>query len=234
MTDDRRQSGRRGSSGRSRQAGADRLRDFYDRTASGYDRWLAYYDRWMKAGERRHRLLALARGQTLEVGIGTGLSLAHYPSGVTLTAVELSPAMLDVARRRAHGLGIEVEFRVGDAAALDLADGQFDTVVATHFLSVAADVQGALSEIRRVLKPGGHLLVLDHGQSSSPPIRLIQKALDPIVTRYAGWHVGRDLVGLLTSNGFLIDERRHSRLGMLAAIVGRRAADPDIDPFALR
>jgi ubiquinone/menaquinone biosynthesis C-methylase UbiE len=213
-----------GSEEHSRLAGTDRLREFYDKTAHSYDRWLAYYDRWMNVGESRDRLLSLAHGQTLEVGVGTGVNLPHYPAEVALTGVELSPAMLGVARQRAHRLGIEVDLRVGDATALDFADKQFDTVVATHFLSVAVDEQRAVREIRRVLKPGGHALVLDHGQSHIPPIRVIQKALDPITTRYAGWHVGRDLVSLLVSNGFLIDARRHSRLGMLVEVVGRRPA----------
>jgi ubiquinone/menaquinone biosynthesis C-methylase UbiE len=232
MANDRERPRREGSAERSRPAGTDRIRCFYDRKAHSYDRWLAYYDRWMKVGESRHRLLSHARGQTLEVGAGTGVNLPHYPVGVKLTAVELSPAMLEVARRRATRLGIAVDLRLGHAAAMDFADGQFDTVVATHFLSVVADEQRVVSEIDRVLRPGGHLLVLDHVQSHLTPVRLIQKVLDPVATRYSGWHIGRDLVGLLTSHGFLIDQRRRSRLGMLDEVVGRRAADSDRDESA--
>jgi SAM-dependent methyltransferase len=133
--------------------------------------------------------------------------------------------MLELARQRAQRLGIEVDLRLGDAAALDFADRQFDTVVATHFLSVVADEQRVVSEIGRVLKPGGRLLVIDHVQSHIVLIRFMQQALDPIAARYAGWHMGRDIVGLLTSHGFLIDERHRSRLGMLDEIVSRRAGE---------
>jgi ubiquinone/menaquinone biosynthesis C-methylase UbiE len=158
------------------------------------------------------------------VGVGTGVHLPHYPAGVALTAVELSPAMLGVARQRAHGLGIEVDLRVGDATALDFADKQFDTVVATHFLSVAVDEQRAVREIGRMLKPAGHALVLDHGQSHIPPIRLIQKALDPVTTSYAASHVGRDLISLLVSNGFLIEAPATARLPRTSCTTPRRPA----------
>jgi hypothetical protein len=84
MANDREQPRREGSAERS-SAATDRLRGFYDRKAHSYDRWLAYYDRWMKVGESRHRLLSRARGQTLEVGAGTGVNLPHYMAAASPT-----------------------------------------------------------------------------------------------------------------------------------------------------
>jgi ubiquinone/menaquinone biosynthesis C-methylase UbiE len=215
----------------------ERLRAFYDNAADRYDGWLGHYERWMNVGHSRRRLLSLARGRTLEVGVGTGVNIPYYPAAVQLTAIDLSPAMLELARQRAGRLGTTADLRVGDGEALEFPDQYFDTVTATHFVSVVADPQRAIAEISRVLTPGGRLLVLDHVRSQIPLVRLLQWALAPLAARFAGWHLSRDVAVGLTSQGFAIENRRRSRLGMLDEIVCRKAdtrSAPTIDLPAAR
>ena len=152
-----------------------RVRGFYDRSARTYDQWLGLYERVMGTAERRRQLLSRARGLTLEVGVGTGRNIAHYSADTDLFGVDISPAMLQIARKRATRLGRAIELRIGDAQNLDFPDGSFDTVAAILFLSAVPDQHRAISEIRRVLRPGGRLLVLDHARSTIAPVRWLQR-----------------------------------------------------------
>ena len=199
-----------------------RIGEFYDSTAGDYDRWLSYYERWMKLGDGRRRLLSRARGRTLEVGVGTGANLPHYPPDVQLTAVDLSPGMLELARVRAQRLGLDVDVRVTDAYQLDFADDHFDTVAITLVLSTVPDDRRAIAEIRRVLKPGGRLLVLDHVRSPIAPVCWMQRMIEPLVVSYAGWHVTRDPLDYVESTGFAVEYCGRSRLGMVEELVARK------------
>jgi ubiquinone/menaquinone biosynthesis C-methylase UbiE len=199
-----------------------RIREFYDSTATDYDQWLGYYERWMKLGEGRRRLLSRARGRTLEVGVGTGVNLPHYPPDVQLTAVDLSPGMLELARNRAQRLGLNVDLRIADAHQLGFDDDHFDTVVVTLVLSTVPACRRAATEIHRVLKPGGRLLVLDHVRSPIAPVRWIQRTIEPLVASYAGWHLTRDPLDYVESTGFTVESCSRSRLGMIEELVARK------------
>jgi SAM-dependent methyltransferase len=93
--------------------------------------------------------------------------------------MELSPAMIEIARTRARELGLDVDLRVGDAQALDLPDESFDTVVCTLSLCTIPNHRAAVAEVRRVLRPGGRFLLLEHVRSPVLPVRLGQRLLDP-------------------------------------------------------
>jgi ubiquinone/menaquinone biosynthesis C-methylase UbiE len=200
-------------------AATNRVRHYYDRTAKDYDSWLRLYERLMGFGDRRRRLLTRARGSTIELGVGTGLNLRHYPRDVRLTGVDLSPGMLEVAAWRAGRLGLEADFWIGDAHGLPFPSATFDTAVVTLFLSAVPEHRGAIAEIRRVLKPGGRVLVLDHVRSSIPAVRWIQQLVQPVLANYAGWQFTRDPDEDLRSAGFIVDECRRTRLGMLEELV---------------
>src|SRR4029453_7632809 len=138
--------------GTDRIGGLRRVRGFYHMSARTYDKWLGVYKGGMGTAERRPHLLSRARGRTLEVGVGTGRNIAHYPADTDLTGVDISRAMLQIARKRATRLGRATELRIGDAQNLDFQDGSFDTVAAILFLSAVPDQHRAISEIRRVLR----------------------------------------------------------------------------------
>ena len=148
---------------------AARQRRVWDKSAPGYDRQIAFFDRnWFTGG--RAWVGARAEGRVLEVAVGTGRNLPDYPARVTITGIELSPAMLAIARQRAADLGREADLREGDAEDLPFGDAEFDTVVCALGLCTIPDPAAAIGEMRRVLAPGGRLLLLDHVGSSWPPL----------------------------------------------------------------
>jgi ubiquinone/menaquinone biosynthesis C-methylase UbiE len=198
----------------------ERVRRFYDRFAGSYDRWLRLYDALL-LDDRRGSTCRRARGRTLELAIGTGLNLSLYPRDVKLVGIDVSTNMLVSAARRARHLGLEVELKVGDAQGLDLADGSFDTVVATLVLSTLPDPQRACAEALRVLKTGGRFLVLDHVRSPIAAVRWMQRLLDPPASRFLHVHVLRDPLGAL---GFRIEHCGRSKGGLVEQAVATKEA----------
>jgi len=170
----------------------------------------------------RERLCARARGQTLEIAVGTGRNLAFYPPGVGLTGIDLGPAMLAIAAQRARELGREVELRLGDAHALEFPDNHFDTVVATLFFSSVPDERRAATEVWRVLRPGGRLLLLDHVRSPIASVRWAERLLNPLMVRFTCNHLLRDPLDYLGSVGFVIEHCARSKLGIIEEVVARK------------
>jgi ubiquinone/menaquinone biosynthesis C-methylase UbiE len=117
---------------------------------------------------RRRALIRQAAGRVLEIGAGTGLNTRHYPDGVELVLSEPDEVMADRLRVRVATLGRPVTVVLAGAEALPFADGEFDTVVSTLVLCTVPDMDTALREIHRVLKPGGRLLFMEHVRSESP------------------------------------------------------------------
>jgi SAM-dependent methyltransferase len=172
-------------------------------------------------GDARHWLASRARGDTLEVGIGMGHTLAHYPPEVRLRGIEPSPVMLAAARTRANALGREATLRSGDAMALDFANASFDTVVFCLVLCTVPDDRRAISEAARVLRPGGRLLAVDHVRSPHRLVRFVERLWEPMAVR-EGDHVLRDPLDHLTSAGFAIETLERSRLGIVERLVALR------------
>jgi ubiquinone/menaquinone biosynthesis C-methylase UbiE len=199
----------------------ERLRRRWDRQASAYDRQMTFADQRFFA-DTRHWVCSQATGDVLEVAVGTGLNLAHYPDGVRLTGVEWSPGMLAVARRRATDLGRPVDLRQGDAQVLDFAAGTFDTVVCTFSLCAIPDDRRALTEMARVLRPGGLLLLADHVEAAAWPVRAAQRLVDLVSVPLHGEHWRRRPFRQVRAMGFAIERHERFRLGIIERLTARK------------
>lgn len=149
-----------------------------------------------------------ARGAVLEVGIGSGLNLPFYGSGVThVHGVDPSAELLAMARERAMAAPFPVELVHGSADRLALGDASVDTVVATWSLCSIANVANALREMRRVLKPGGTFIFVEHGLAPDAGVRKWQNRLTPFWRPFAGGcHLNRKMDDLVRGAGFAIAE----------------------------
>jgi ubiquinone/menaquinone biosynthesis C-methylase UbiE len=155
----------------------------------------------------RERIGQAATGRTLDVGIGSGLSLAFYGERTRqIVGIDPSAELLRFARKRADKVSIPVELLRGSAEAVPLEDQSVDTVVTTFTLCSVGDAAKALSEMRRVLKPGGKLLFAEHGRAPDPGVAIWQDRLTPLWSRVAGGcHLNRKPDDLIQSAGFRID-----------------------------
>ena len=176
-----------------------------------YDRWvlppiLDLVMRQRPLQKYRREVVADANGRVLEVGVGSGLNFPHYDKRVEIVfGIDPSPRLLAIARRRAAGAGVRAEFLQGSAAAIPLADNTIDTVIMTWTLCSIPDPLAALREIRRVLKPHGQLLFVEHGLSPESGIERWQHRLTPIWGHVAGGcHLDRKMDDLIRSAGFAI------------------------------
>jgi len=199
----------------------ERLKRIYEKQAPRYDRSIAFWEKVL-FGDGRRWVCSRAQGEVLEVAIGTGRNLAFYPAGVRLTGIDLSPAMLERARERARELGMEVDLREGDAQDLPLPDGSFDTVVCTLSLCNVPDDRKAVAEMKRVLKPGGRLLLLDHVRAASGLGRAVQKALEVVMVRLEGEHLLRRPLEHAQAEGFEVELRERYKAGIVERLSARR------------
>ena len=206
-----------------------RWRRYWDRQPRTYDRQMGFLDRVL-FGDTRRWVCAQAHGRVLEVAIGTGLNLTHYPPGVELTGIELSPAMLAIAQRRAAELGQEVDLRVGDAEASDFDDASFDTVVCTFSLCAIPDHHRAVTEMVRVLRPGGLLLLADHVSSTHPVVRGGQALAELVSVPVGGEHFRRRPFGLVTAAGLHVGEHDRFGLGIVERLAARKPDQPTRPP----
>jgi ubiquinone/menaquinone biosynthesis C-methylase UbiE len=200
-----------------------RLRRYWDKHSRSYDRQMAFWERRL-FGDGRHWVCAQAVGEVLEVAIGTGRNLPLYPEGMRLTGIDFSPQMLQLARRRAEGLGRPVDLRLGDAQALDLPDASFDTVVCTLSLCAIPDERRAIAEMKRVLRPGGRLLLLDHVAAGPRLGRAIQWLLERITVPLGGEHLRRRPLLQVQAEGFDVERRERYKLGIVERLVARKPA----------
>jgi ubiquinone/menaquinone biosynthesis C-methylase UbiE len=175
----------------------------------------------------REWLCSRANGHVLEVAIGTGRNLPLYPAGVRLTGVEFSPAMLYLARQHARTLGLDVDLRLGDAQSLEFEDATFETVVCTLSLCAIADERTAIREMKRVLRPGGRLLLLDHVASGPAWVRAAQWLVERVTVPLGGEYFLRRPLLTVQSEGFLIEFSRRSKLGIVERVVARKPLDKE-------
>lgn len=163
----------------------------------------------------RARVIPAAQGRVLEIGIGSGLNLPYYGATVEqVIGLDPSPKLLAMAREAPRRTSVLLELIENGAEAIPLYNRSIDTVVTTWTMCSIPDVQRALGEMRRVLKPGGRLLFVEHGRSPDLGVRLWQDRLTPLWRRIGGGcHLNRAIDELVENAGFRIErlELGHTR-----------------------
>ncbi|MCZ7565144.1 MAG: methyltransferase domain-containing protein [Burkholderiales bacterium] len=186
-----------------------------------YDRYARFYDR-VFGGVFEPGRVAAAEGldvrpgdRVLEVGIGTGLALARYPRSCQLVGIDVSEGMLTRAARQVQAQGLRnVELLRMDAQAMAFADDSFDVVVAAYVMTVIPDFRRALSEMARVCRPAGRILIINHFTNGNRLVRMVERAISPICERL-GWRSDLAVDDLLVGAPLrLVRNTRLAPLGM--------------------
>src|SRR5512146_1787482 len=180
----------------------------------------SFYDRWIlpkilrcacsapQITKQREKVVPQAEGRVLELGIGMGLNLAFYDAArvSSVTGVDPSPELRAIAQQAEHDPRIRVQVDDGTAESLPFEDGSFDSVVCTFTLCSVCTPAAALSEARRVLKPGGSFLFCEHGLAPDPGIAKWQRRLDGIWPRvFGGCHLSRPVTKAIQEAGFKLE-----------------------------
>lgn len=157
-------------------------------------------------GERRYRLISGAEGDVLEIGGGTGSNLPHYRNAEHVVITEPDPFMREKLHPKLSQARVPVETSDADAQDLPFADDSFDVAVSTLVLCTVPDLALALAEIRRVLRPGGKLLFMEHVRGSDKAA-YVQDLIEPLWMKlFAGCHPNRDTVSRIEAAGFRISK----------------------------
>jgi ubiquinone/menaquinone biosynthesis C-methylase UbiE len=199
-----------------------------------YERIAPIYDRMEVLAEKRYkhwrqRLWSMVIGpKVLEVGVGTGKNMPFYPPEMEVTAIDLTPGMLERAKIRAKDLNLKVDLRLGDVQNLEFADHKFDTVLATCvFCSVPDPVLG-LKEVLRVTKPGGQALFIEHVRSEKLLLGALMDLANPLVVRLMGPNINRQTVQNVQSSGLQISEVENLGMGdIFKLIVAQKPANQE-------
>lgn len=170
--------------------------------AAVYDRMNAMMEAGF-LGKRRATLVGPLRGRIVEIGSGTGANLPHYRDADLVACTEPSAPMRERLRTRAGAAAVPIEIHDAPAERLPFADDSFDVAVSTLVLCTVDDVDATLGEVRRVLRPGGRLVFIEHGGGATGKRGAWQRRLDPIWTRVGcGCHLTRDVRANLERAGY--------------------------------
>jgi ubiquinone/menaquinone biosynthesis C-methylase UbiE len=195
-------------------ASSERVREIYQRHAANYDAAL----RSNTLEGMRSTLFSRAIGNVLELGIGTGATIKHYAGISSLTGLDLSEAMICKAREKTAGMAFKTDFRVQDFQTLEFENTSFDTVTSSLGLCGIPDPERLFLEIRRVLRPGGKLLALEHVRPPNAFLGLLADVINPVWDHVIGCHPNRKTKSLLEQAGFKVNLLEQHYLGILIAL----------------
>ena len=184
----------------------------YNRIAFIYDLMEAPLEFLRLASWREKLRSCIIGGRALEIGVGTGKNLPYYPPGVKISAIDFSHRMLSRARKKALQNNLKVEFLEMDAQQLAFPDHFFDTVFATFVFCSVPDPVVGLKELRRVCKPDGRLLLLEHMRPGNPVLGFLFDLVNPLVVRMIGANIDRMTIDNIKSAGWQIkiDQKLYS------------------------
>ncbi|HEY0602866.1 MAG TPA: methyltransferase domain-containing protein [Herpetosiphonaceae bacterium] len=209
----------------------DHLRRIYRDYAPGYDDSMRLSERLLLDRCRRE-LLQKARGDVLEVAIGTGIDLPYYPTGCRITGLDLVPEMLALAAARARTLKLPLCQVIADVAQLPYPNGSFDTVVTTLAACTFPDPIAALREMGRVCREDGRVLLLEHVRGNSALFGRILDWLTPYTVASIGCNLNRDTAANAAIAGLRIMAVRASFGGLLVQIEAQPAQKSQDTPAA--
>ncbi|MGF7047928.1 ubiquinone/menaquinone biosynthesis C-methylase UbiE [Paenibacillus sp. DS2015] len=149
----------------------------------------------------RQKLLQDADGEVLELAVGAGANFPFYPSGVKITATDISPEMLKKAKQASKVHNLQTKFVLSDIEELEFADHSFDTIVSTLSLCCYENPLKVLNKLNSWCSPEGKILLMEHGISSNIAYSTAQKVFDPLLYRFIGCHHARDMQDLLQKSG---------------------------------
>jgi ubiquinone/menaquinone biosynthesis C-methylase UbiE len=179
-------------------------RSRYDRIAPVYDLMQFMVER-LSQPWRKKLWQMVGSAQVLEIGVGTGINIELWPSEARVTAIDISPRMLEQASTRADRLSRQADLRLGDVQRLDFPNASFDVAIATFvFCSVPDPVLG-LHEVGRVVRPGGKILLLEHMLSPNPVLGAFMNAINPLVVRMIGSNINRRTLENIRAAGLSIE-----------------------------
>ena len=194
--------------------GTDEVRRCYDKMAPNW-RLLGIVDALLLINRLRRRHFSAVEGDVLDVACGTGENFEYLVRASTVTAIDLSPEMVIEARRRAGQMQEDIGILVGDAQSMPFPDDTFDVVVSALSSCTFPDYVAAFREMARVVRPGGRILLVEHGRSSVGWIGARQDRNIERVYRRSACRNNRDVAAELIESGVNVVGHRRSHLGML-------------------
>ncbi|HLQ95837.1 MAG TPA: class I SAM-dependent methyltransferase [Pseudogracilibacillus sp.] len=172
----------------------------HSKLARKYDKQAWFFNRQPKdsrLNDWRQRLLRDAKGDVLELAAGTGANFPYYPQGVSVTAVDISSNMLQYAKKNAKKAQIDASFILGNVEEIEFPEHRFDTIVSTLSFCGYEHPISLFNQLADWLKPGGQILLLEHGISTQPILKQVLKVLDPVNHQLVGCHLKRDMQELI-------------------------------------
>lgn len=198
------------------------VRKTYNRIAPVYDIMEGLVERSRYSRWREILWSKVEGAKILEIGVGTGKNFPYYPKDVEVTAIDFSEKMLERARKKARDLGIRVRLGQMDVQDLELEDNTFDTVVGSFVFCSVPDPIKSLQEVRRVSKPGGKVILLEHVLSANRLLAWLMNLVNPVAVRVMGPNINRRTVANVAKSGLKVEEVTDLAFGIFKLIETRK------------